>query len=416
MAWMLCRAELCCVARRLEAAFEANPLVVGAGALGLAALPALALWSGVRVAPELRAAAAQPSFGLSIGLAAAVTGALVTLLAPASRALGSQLEAAPLSRLTVFAGLTALPLGLLLCAFALPAALFVTPAAGGRTPFVLGRLLGAAALGGAAAEAALALARRSLLGVPVAAGVGLIALALRDVSPLAVPLWLAAAAARPDEPAERGSVRVLACTPFGSALARYVRRRELRRQVLAALALTAVGALVLRLTGVPRAAGALLAGSTALLGAAVVPLAATGLDRPGAWLWRASPASRARVAARNEAAALVAGACVAAAGFGVALALEPVPPVTLAPLAAAALVVLGAALLAGALVPWRSERLAEQLGAYAAFAAVLTALWLALAHAAPLVRAEHGARAGALAAVTLVCCVGAATALSVRPA
>ena len=107
---------------------------------------------------------------------------------------------------------------------------------------------------------------------------------------------------------------------------------------------------------------------------------------------------------------------MAAAGFGVALALEPIAPVTLAPLAAAALVVLGAALLAGALVPWRSERLTEQLGAYAAFAAVLTAVWLALAHAAPLVHAEHGAGAAALAAATLLCCVGAATALSVRSA
>jgi len=416
VAWTLCRTELRCLARRLEGAFAASPLVVGVGALALAALPAVALWAGVRAAPSLRGAAAAESFAVSVGLAAALAGAFVTLLAPSRRALGRQLEAAPLSRATVFAGLTALPLALLLCAIGLPAALFIGPAAGGRAPLVFGELLGALALGGAAAEAALALARRSLRGVPVAAAVGLIALAGRGAALLAVALWLVAAAMRPDEPPERGAVRIVARSAFGCALLRYARRRELRRQAFAALALTGAGALVLRVTGVPRAAGVLLAGSSALLGAAVVPLAAPGLDLRAQWFWRSSPSSPGRVAGRNAAAALACGASVAALGAGLAVAVDPVPPRTAAPLAVAGLLVLGAALLAGALVPWRSERQVEQLGAYAAFAAVLTGVWIALARLAPLVGAEHGPRAAMLAAAGFACCVAASVALSARRA
>jgi len=418
VAWTLCRTELRCLARRLEGAFAASPLVVGAAVLALAALPAVALRAGMRAAPSLRAAAAAQSFAVSVGLAAALAGSVVTLLAPGRRALGRQLEASPLSRTTVFVGLTALPLALVLCAIGLPAVLLVAPAAGRRTPLVLAELIGAVALGGAAAEAVLALARRSLRGVPIAAAVGLIALGGRGPAPLAVPLWAAAAALRPDEPPERGAVHVVVRSAFGCALVRYARRRELRRQALAALALTGAGAVVLRVTGVPAAAGLLLAGSSALLGAAVVPLAAAGLDLRAQWLWRSSPSSPAVIAGTSAAAALVCGGSVAAVGIAVAMAADPVPPADAAPLAVAlaGLLVLGAALLAGALVPWRSERPVEQLGAYGAFAAVLTGAWIALSRLAPFVGAERGSRAAGLAAAACVCCVAASIVHSARRA
>jgi len=416
VAWTLCKAELRCLARRLEGAFAASPLVVGGAALALAALPAVALWAGLRAAPSFRAAAAAQSFAVSVGLAAALAGSVVTLLAPGRRALGRQLEAAPLSRATVFAGLTALPLAIVLCAIGLPGVLLIAPAAGLRTPVVLAELIGALALGGAGAEAVLALARRSLRGVPAAAAVGLIALGGRGAAPLAVPLWAVAAALRPDELPERGTVRVVARSAFGCALVRYARRRELRRQALAALVLTGTGAFVLRVTGMPAAAGVLLAGSSALLGAAVVPLAAPGLDLRAQWLWRSSPSSPASIAGTGAAAALVCGASVAALGTGVALAADPVPPAKTAPLGIAGLLVLGAALLAGSLVPWRSERPVEQLGAYAAFAAVLTGVWIALARLAPLVGAEHGPRAGGLAAAAFACCVAASIVHAARRA
>src|SRR5207249_2290414 len=128
-----------------------------------------------------------------------------------------------------FVGLTALPLALVLGATAIPTVLFVAPAAGARTPFVLVELLGALALGGAAAEAVLALARRSLRALPVIAAGSLILLGGRLAAPCAVGLWLVAAAVRPDEPPERGAVRIPARSAFGCALVRYVRRRELRR-------------------------------------------------------------------------------------------------------------------------------------------------------------------------------------------
>ena len=416
MAWTLCKAELRCLARRLDGAFAASPLVVGGAALALAALPAVALWAGLRAAPSFRAAAAAQPFAVSVGLAAALAGSVVTLLAPGRRALGRQLEAAPLSRATVFAGLTALPLAIVLCAIGLPGVLLIAPAAGLRTPVVLAELIGALALGGAGAEAVLALARRSLRGVPAAAAVGLIALGGRGAAPLAVPLWAVAAALRPDELPERGTVRVVARSAFGCALVRYARRRELRRQALAALVLTGTGAFVLRVTGMPAAAGVLLAGSSALLGAAVVPLAAPGLDLRAQWLWRSSPSSPASIAGTGAAAALVCGASVAALGTGVALAADPVPPAKTAPLGIAGLLVLGAALLAGSLVPWRSERPVEQLGAYAAFAAVLTGVWIALARLAPFVGAERGARAAGLAAAAFACCVAASIVHSARRA
>jgi hypothetical protein len=188
----------------------------------------------------------------------------------------------------------------------------------------------------------------------------------------------------------------------------------LRRQTLAALALTAAGALILRMSGVPAAATVLLSGSSALLGAAVVPLAGPGLDLRAQWLWRSSPTSPARIARRNTAAALFCGACVAALGTAFALAIDPAPPAAVAPLGVAVLLVLGAAALAGALVPWRAERPVEQFGAYCAFAAVLAGASLGLARVAPLVDAERGPRAAALAASAFLGCVAAAIFLSAR--
>ena len=172
MLFAICDAQLRCIARRLGAAFEVAPLVVGVAGLCAAALPAVALWSGARAAPALHAA--DPStLALGAGLTAALVGAALTLLAPGRAALGTQLEAAPVPRATALVGLTLLPPLAALASVALPAALFAAPTAGRATPLVLARLLGAAALGGAAAEAALALGRRSLRAVPVVAALAL---------------------------------------------------------------------------------------------------------------------------------------------------------------------------------------------------------------------------------------------------
>ena len=89
---------------------------------------------------------------------------------------------------------------------------------------------------------------------------------------------------------------------------------------------------------------------------------------------------------------------------------------TLAPLGVAAMVLLGAALLAGALVPWESDRFAEQLGAYAALAVLLTALSFALARLAPMVGAERGTGAAMLGVASLICCLVVVATLTGRRA
>lgn len=409
MLFAICNAQLRCVWRRVNAAFAAAPLVVGAAGLGAAALPAIALWGGTRAAPALLAA--DPTvLALGAGFVAALAGAVLTLLAPGRRALGTQLEAAPVSRTTAFAGLTVLPPAVALALLGLPVALFAAPAAGRATPLVLARLLGAAAIGGAGAEVTLAFGRRSLRGLPVAAALALLGLAWESVLvvPFAVALWLGATAWRPDERPVRATVRVVGRGLLGITAQRYARRRELRRQVAAACVLAVAGAAALRVIGTPKQVAVLSAGATALLGAAVVPLAAAGIDRRTEWLWRAVPRRGLELAALHGVVALALGFVVAAIGVVGSIAVAPVSPTVALPLAVGAVVILGAAFLAGSLVPWRSDRLADQLGAYAAFGVVLSALWFALARSAALVGAENGARAGALALAAFACCFGAA--------
>jgi hypothetical protein len=409
----ICSARLRCLWRRVDTAFAAAPLIVGAAMVCAAGLPALAFWGGTHAAPTLRAA--DPTvLALGAGVVAALVGAMLTLLAPGRSALGTQLEAAPVPRTTAFVGLTLLPPAVALALLGLPVALFAFPAGARATPLVLARLLGAAAAGGAGAEAALAFGRRSLRGVPVAAALALLVLAWQSVLvvPFAVALWIGAMALRPDERPLRATVRVVGRGLLGTTALRYARRRELHRQAAAACVLAVAGAAALRLIGVPNQVAVSFAGATALLGAAVVPLAAPGIDRSTEWLWRSVPRRRPQLAAVHGVVAVALGLCVATTGVAASIAVAPVSPTAVLPLAVGAAVVLGAALLAGSVVPWRSDRLADQLGAYAAFGLVLSGLWFALARSASLVGAEHGPRAGALALAALVCCFGGAVSVS----
>jgi hypothetical protein len=413
----MCSAQLCCFWRRLDNAFAAAPLLIGAAGLGAAALPAIAFVVGSRAAPALRAA--DPAvLALGAGLAAALAGALLTLLAPGRHALGAQLEAAPVPRRTAFVGLTLLPPTAALAVLAVPVALFAAPVAGRETPLVIVRLLGAAAAGGAGAEAVLAFARRSLRGVPVAAVLPLFVLARHSalVVAFAIAVWLGASASRPDERPARAAVRLTARGLLGTTAFRYLRRADLRRQAAAACVLAIAGAAALRGAGVPGQVALLFAGATALLGAAVVPLAAPGIDRRAEWLWGCVPRRRREVAALHALVALALGAAVAVIGVAASLVVAPASPAVVLPLAVAAVVTLGAASLAGSLVPWRPDRLTDQFGAYAAFGVVLSGLWFALARSAPLVGAEHGAQAGALALVSLAVCFSAAVSIAGRRA
>ncbi|MHB8641983.1 MAG: hypothetical protein ACYDA3_03730 [Gaiellaceae bacterium] len=372
-----------------------------------AALPAVAVWAGRRAAPSLRTADPKLIL-LAAALTAALAGAAVTLLVGGAAVLGRQLEAAPVPLAVSLAGLVLFPTSLALAAVAPAAILFAAPVEGWRTPIAFARLLGFAALGGAGAEALVAVARRSARGLPVAACVGLLAAAGAPLllSPAAVLVWLAAAAARPPEPSRRGDVVILVRGVVATAAARYARRPDLRRQCGAACSLAVVGAIALRLADAGGAA-ALFGGFIAVVGAAVLPLAAPGLDRGAEWLWRTTPASRCVLALAFGAAAFALGTVVALVGAAGAFATGPVPVSRVVPLVAVLALVLASALLAGALVPWRAERLGEQLGAYAAFGICAGALWFALAHVAQLLGAEHGLRAAVLVAASASTCAAA---------
>jgi hypothetical protein len=85
----------------------------------------------------------------------------------------------------------------------------------------------------------------------------------------------------------------------------------------------------------------------------------------------------------------------------------------LAPLAC---MLFGAALLAGAIVPWRESRAFEQVGSFAAFAVLAAAMSFALARIAPVVHAASGTGAVVLASFALATCVLAAAEVAGRAA
>lgn len=462
MHWTLCRATIACGWRRARPALEQNPLLtLLAGAISLS-LPALALLAGRKVGSQLAAPlAAQESlasaFVLSLGWSAAVAGGAVAALAPGEAALGPQLRAAPLSRPTVFIALTALPAAFAGAGLLVAAGPFVlafaasSPGGGGAGIVLLAALLAAASMGSALVEAVVAAGRGAVAGPLVLGALGGLwslgtlgagggalagplayaAEALRD--PAAGPaeplvalglttaaawgLWAAAACGRPAERPERRSLRPILPIPatpqlawLAASLKRYSRRRELRRAAVAVLVLTAAGGLAAHvLLPLPAPSAFYLTGGPAVFGAALVPLAAFGLDREAAWLRHSVPAPPGRAMVASSLAALgLALALVGAAVAPVGLAAS-VPFADWARLGAAAVFTCASALLAGALVPWRPDRLTEQLVSGAAFLSTATLLSLALATVVP--RAiDYGIPELLLVAVALGLPLGAALA------
>lgn len=431
--WILFRATVVCAGRRALGVFAANPVVALCVGGVVVALPLLAALAGRKLGPDLAVALASEealarSFALSVGFTSALAGAAVAALAP-REALGPQLAAAPVSRFVTFLSVTALPLLLAATAVAALAVLFLLPFAaatpgGTRAAFVvLAGGAAAASLGAALGESAAGVARGSPSALVALAALGCawtlatvagggdlllgplsyLAAALRAPAvPLAEPLGILGAttaaglavwtvgAARPVEPPPRSRVRSVLPVPrdprlasFAVALKRAGRRSALRRHALGVAAVSAGGALLLdALLPVPPDVPFFFAGATATLGAAVLPLAAAGLDREADWLWRAVPERAApRAVASSLALVLLAFALAALAVFPVAL-FAPVPAVEHAKLAVAGALTFAAALVAGTLVPWRGDRLPDQLASYAAFALVGIALWLVVSTAA----------------------------------
>jgi hypothetical protein len=199
-----------------------------------------------------------------------------------------------------------------------------------------------------------------------------------------------------------------------SALARYARRSELRRHAVAAVALAGAGAATLRAAGLESAQAALLAGITAIVGAAMIPLAAAGLDARADWVWRLAPVRPSWLFARFALASLLAAGAVTAAGVAVTWTIAPIGPRLLASAAAAAAVVFGGALLAGALVPPRKRAGDAPLAALALFAAVAGSWSFVLGWGASKIGAEAGSSGALLAVGSLAGAVSGATALRAK--
>lgn len=160
---------------------------------------------------------------------------------------------------------------------------------------------------------------------------------------------------------------------------RVVRHRELRLQVAAGVVVPVAVAAVLGATldvgGEPLLAFAV---GLSITAAALLPAASVGLGRDGAWLF--DPAPRA---------AHVIAVAVAIGGVGVSLAVVAGAAVFAAPIArgdpsayleleGAAAFVLGCAAFGGAAVPWRADRLLQQLASYGSVIAVVVCGWFAV--------------------------------------
>lgn len=427
----------------------------------IVALPALGVVAGGRADEILRPAlASHPSVALSlaltIGTTAGLLGVLVVMVAPRRSFLGAQLEAAPLRPLAIFALVTCVPV---LAAGALASAIglaFLVPALGAdAAPAVLAAGWAGFALGAATAEGVLAVRASpaglaGLVGVAgvwalgsAGAGAGFLlgpfgylaavlngeptafgqpVAALLAAAALGLGLWGLAAALRPDDPPPRRTVRALLPVPsrpaaaiFATALKRYARRRELRRHAAGVILVAGGGGVLLGAAlGVGPEPVVLFSGGLAALGAAAVPLAAAGIDAEAEWLWRAAPARREALAAVATLAALICGLGVAAAGVVPVVAWARTAGGPLLQLLAVTVFCLGAAALAGALVPWRADRPAEQLASLAAFAAVAGGLWLALSRIATAVPGTP--MTVALLAVETVLAVAVSAALAGRVA
>lgn len=418
MRWTLFSSAWRCAWRRLRPALEQNPLLALAAGASCVGIPVAAVLTGIRLEARYMELARDEivlrSLALGIGATGLVGGAAVALLAPGLAQLGGALEAAPISRAAAAWSLTIAPAcagGAVLLA---PLLLFATAMAGidgivlaaaAATAVVLGAAVGEAlrlcgrfqphgltlvgsaaglwAIGGAALGAGwYAGPAGAIAGVhpPPRTSMLLAALALGGVV-----LWLAGCALQATTREPRRDVRTTNLPEQAmpavvvTTARRVARHRELRVQALAAVlapvAVVAALAATLDVGGEPLL---MFAVGLAITAAALLPAAAVGLGRDASWFFDTSPRS-----ARVLAGAIALGGVATSLSVVAASALFAAPfargePSAYLQLEGAAAFILGCAAFGGAAVPWRVDRLLQQLASYGSVIAVVVCGWLAV--------------------------------------
>lgn len=441
MLWTLSSAVCVAALRSARGVLAANPLLALLAAVAAAAVPVAAVLGGRRLAPDFRLQVADVGFArgiaLGLGATAVAAGVAAALLAPAAEATARQLEAAPVSRVRLVVAATVVPTVIVAAFLAVPALLFAGTLAGAAGPATALTLPAVGALGAAVAEGARVVVRAEprgavivaaaaavwlLTGVAAGHGVelgptGLLVPALQGedriaatsalalVAATGTALWVIACVFR--RPSRSPSARIRAILPvprhaFAAVVSvtakRLGRHGGLRAHAAATVILPTAAAVALRLGvgvgGVPLVGFCVALGLTA---AAIVPSAALGLAEDARWLTAACPQRRPLIAGA------VALAGVACAGLLVVADAVAVAPVARADvhaylqLEAAVAFVLGCSATGAALVPWRPDRVVQQLAAYGAIVGVAIATWLALgrlATVAPLADDAFGLIAG----------------------
>jgi hypothetical protein len=426
----LCDAVARCHARRLGKTVAAAPLPAALVAMFVALAPLALLRVGRAVGEELADVVGTGGVAnaLVLGpvLAATVAGAVLAVSLPGRSALGQQIAAGPCSdRTAIVAGLLVPALvGALAVLPSLVAACvaLARQLPGGQTAGVALAVAAIAAVpaGAIVAEGALAAARgrrrRSLViaGGALAWGVTGAALGVAPLGPLAPvgaalrgsgSAWLALAAAcgaasalalawatlaatRPESRVRRSrpARRLVRGGRFAAPAAVAVlllRRDDVRLATAGALGFGAAGIGIAAASAAPAPAPFLLATTTALLGSILCSLAVCGLVLNGRWLWLGGPGDRRAIGLAACLVGLTGSSAPVAVVGTCAMVVSGTSWGAVGVVAAVVIVGSATALLAGALVPWSSAGVGDQLTTFAALAAIAIATSLAVGLVAP---------------------------------
>jgi hypothetical protein len=455
----LCEAVARCHLRRLRGIAASAPLPGAVFALVIAAAPFVLFGLGGAVGAEVADSVGSTTVaeGLVLGpvLAAAVAGATLAVVAPARSALGNQIAAGPAGAVAAVVALVVVPVtaGSVLV---VPSLVAVCAGLAGALPggMVPGLALAAATLaavpaGAVVAEAALGACRgqhRRALAVLagalgwVAVGLALGSVPLGPLAPVPTALrdagspWLALAvscavsiglaagwvalaatraAPRPRRRAIGRSARRRLPVPL-AAVVLLARRADVRLATVGAIAFGLAGAALAAATDAPPPAPFLLGTTTALLGSLLCPLVVGGMLDDGRWIWRSAPVRGGAISRSFALSSTAVAALAVTVVGGVALVASGGDAATVGVVGALVIIGSGVALVAGAVVPWRSEGAGDQMTTIAAFAGITIGASLVVGLLAPRLVALGSPDPVILSAVCIVSLLAGIAALERR--